>query len=138
VLKIPFRVFSSTPPAVQKQSPAAPAGKMSPIERLEKHLVGRYFYFVYASGTKYRAGRIEAIVADNSLAIRYFNMRSGQLEKWHHVVRMYDSPRIDAMTGFWLYDNETDLKADHGFLLDHIKSQEEWLAKQQDAGIAAE
>lgn len=119
-------------------SAAAPPAKITPVERLEKHLVDKFFYFVYAGGTQYRAGKIEAVVAENQIALRYFNMRSGKLEKWHHVVKIYDAARIDSLTGLWIYESEAELKADHGFLLDHIKSQEELLATAQDPDTPTE
>jgi hypothetical protein len=118
---------------VNKSATASPATKLNQSERMQQTLVGKFFYFVFASGTRYRAGKIEALVSDSSIAVRYFYLDSGRMQKWQHIVKMYDQPRIDNLTGFWLYDNEEDLKSDHQFLLDHLASQELLLEQEKVA-----
>jgi hypothetical protein len=114
-----------------KNTTASPA-KLTPSDRMQQ-LVGRYFYFVFAAGTRYRAGRIEALISDSSIAVRYFYLDTGKMQKWTHIIKMYDRPSVADLTGFWLFDSEEELKADHQFLLDHIKSQELLLEQETAA-----
>jgi hypothetical protein len=94
------------PAAVKPTPPAAPA-KISNAERLEKQLVGKYFAFIFAGGTAFKAGKIESIISDSLFGIRY--LRDGKLLKFVHIVRHYDAPSIENMTGLLLFDTEDDL-----------------------------
>jgi hypothetical protein len=53
------------------KSPPLPS-KLSGLERLEKALVGEFFHFVYAGGTRFRAGRFEGVLAETHFTVRYF------------------------------------------------------------------
>jgi hypothetical protein len=59
--------FDSTPDTklavTTGRKPELPA-KLSRVERAERALVGKFFHFVYAGGTRFRAGRFEAVFAE--------------------------------------------------------------------------
>lgn len=111
-----------------------PLPKFTPIDRLEKQLVGKFFHFVYANGTRFRAGRIETILDDTHFIVRY--LRDGKLQKWTHIVRPYDRPDIESLTGYWLHDSQADLLETYNeFLRDHMEEQ---LAKSNPEPAKAE
>jgi hypothetical protein len=123
------------PQAAKTAAPVLPV-RLTNTERMERALVGKYFHFLYAQGARFRAGRFESVVADGYLAVRYFAMRDGSLQKWTHVVRMYDCPSMENLTGFWIHDSEADLKETYeGFLRAHLKAQEEKREQQKEATI---
>jgi hypothetical protein len=103
-----------------------PAAKPSNIERLERALVGKYFHFVFAGGTRFRAGKFESVINDNFFMVRYFAMKTGQLQKFQHIMRLYAEASAETLNGFWVHDTEEDLKETYEtFLRNHLKSQEE-------------
>jgi hypothetical protein len=126
-IAVPLPKTSSSP--AKPATPSAPA-KPTPVERLERALIGKYFYFVYNGGTRFRAGKFEEVLTEVHILVRYFNLRSGKLERWRHAWRMYDNPRAESLTGTWIFDSEEDLKTSHVQLLEHVKNQEEVAAKE--------
>jgi hypothetical protein len=112
-------------PAGAGKTPSLPA-KLSNLERLEKALIGKFFHFVYAGGTRFRAGKFAGVLAETYFLVRYFSMRDMRLQAWTHIIRFYDAPSIEDLTGFWLHDSEVDLRAAHeSFLQYHIRAQEQ-------------
>jgi hypothetical protein len=100
--------------------------KLSGIERLEKALIGKFFHFVYAGGTRFRAGRFEGVLAETHFTVRYFALADRHLQRWQHIIRFYAEPSIEDLTGFWLHDSESDLWAPHeNFLRYHVRAQEQ-------------
>jgi hypothetical protein len=94
---------------------------------MEKYLVGKFFAFAYASGTAFRAGRIEPILTDGQFLVRY--LRNGKLEKFTHVVRHYNAPSVENLTGYLLCNSQEDLMQVYEDFLKHfILDQKDRLA----------
>jgi len=129
------------PPTLPAGAPAAAKAavtKPSNVERLERALCGKYFHFVYDGGTRFRAGRFESVINDGYFTVRYFAMRDGSLQKWTHIMRMYDCPSIENLTGFWLHESEAELKETYEtFLRGHLKSQEEKREREANSAPGA-
>jgi hypothetical protein len=84
-------IAAAKPPSL----PAKPSG----LERLEKALVGKFFHFVYARGTRFRAGKFEGVLAETHFTVRYFAIADRQLQRWTHVVRCFTEPSIVSFKG---------------------------------------
>lgn len=82
-------------------------------------MMGKYFHYIFRSGTRFKSGRVEAILGDHYFAVRFF--RDGKLERRSQIVRFYDSPSIEEMTGYWLYDTEADMRESEPALEEELR-----------------
>ena len=121
---------SQQAPQKLKSDPLPAPPKLNAIERMEKHIVGKFFHFVYANGTDRRSGKIEAVLGDSHFTVRYFN-RYQKLQKWVHQVRPYERPDVADLTGYWLFDDEATLWESLEELQEHMRHQKELLADKE-------
>jgi hypothetical protein len=105
-------------------TPSSPP-KFSSLDRMQKELVGKWFYCVFASGDGWRAGKIESILDQGHFIARYFGKQNGKLLRFTHILRYYENPSVETLSGFWLFDTEEDLKAEYGFLQQHLRERSE-------------